>query len=85
MKKRIIIAVSALVLTTAAIVALCSFTSVSRNLAEMEAAPTCVDCQGDHCSGSVGCDCSGFKAITDGEVWQESYCKKCGHHKRYHK
>lgn len=40
---------------------------------------------GKHCNGSVGCDCSGFKAITNGKEWQKSYCKRCGHHKRNHR
>ena len=43
------------------------------------------DVQGKHCTGTVGCSCSGFRPITDGQVWQESYCKNCGHHKRFHK
>lgn len=39
---------------------------------------------GKHCRGTIGCGCSGFKAIDNGKVWQAAYCKKCGHHKRYH-
>ena len=41
--------------------------------------------QGKHCNGTVGCDCSGFSAITNGKEWQKSYCKRCGHHKRCHR
>lgn len=41
--------------------------------------------KGRHCTGSVGCDCPGFKPITTGEEWEKSYCKHCGHHKRCHK
>lgn len=41
--------------------------------------------RGKHCSGSVGCDCSGFSPITDGKEWQKSYCKKCGHARSCHK
>ena len=41
--------------------------------------------KGKHCTGTVGCDCSGFKPITDGDEWEKSYCKRCGHHKRCHK
>ena len=41
--------------------------------------------QGKHCTGSVGCSCSGFSPITNGEVWQQSYCKHCGHKKNCHK
>lgn len=40
---------------------------------------------GKHCNGSVGCDCRGFKPITDGAEWQKSYCDRCGHHKRNHR
>lgn len=41
--------------------------------------------KGKVCSGSVGCDCSGFKPITGGDVWEEDYCKKCSHSKGSHK
>lgn len=44
-----------------------------------------VSFKGKHCTGSVGCNCPGFKAKTDGDVWQTAYCKNCGHHKDYHK
>lgn len=40
--------------------------------------------RGKHCSGSVGCDCSGFDPITDGDEWQKAYCKHCGHKKSCH-
>lgn len=40
--------------------------------------------RGKHCSGSVGCDCSGFDPITDGFEWQKSYCKHCGHKRSCH-
>lgn len=46
---------------------------------------TQIDSEGKKCNGTVGCDCTGFKPKTDGDVWEEAYCKKCGHHKRYHK
>ena len=41
--------------------------------------------QGMHCNGTVGCDCSGFSAKTDGKEWEKGYCKKCGHKKSCHK
>lgn len=41
--------------------------------------------QGKHCSGTVGCDCTGFSPITNGKEWQKSYCKKCGHAKSCHR
>lgn len=41
--------------------------------------------KGTHCSGTVGCSCPGFEPITNGDVWQESYCKHCNHKKSSHK
>lgn len=38
--------------------------------------------QGKHCTGSVGCSCTGFSPITNEDVWQQSYCKHCGHKKK---
>ena len=46
---------------------------------------THVATQGTHCSGTVGCDCKGFSPITNGDVWQQAYCKHCGHKKSCHK
>ena len=44
-----------------------------------------VNFKGKACDGSVGCSCSGFAPITDGEEWQKEWCRKCPHHKRDHK
>lgn len=44
-----------------------------------------VSFRGKHCSGSVGCSCSGFAPITDGDVHDESTCKRCYHKKSVHK
>ena len=41
--------------------------------------------RGKHCTYTQGCDCSGFSPITSGEEWEKSYCRKCGHNKKYHK
>ena len=46
---------------------------------------THVATQGTHCSGTVGCNCPGFSPITNGDVWQQAYCKHCGHKKSCHK
>lgn len=46
---------------------------------------THVAVQGKHCTGSLGCSCTGFSPVTNGEVWQQSYCKHCGHKKSCHK
>lgn len=40
---------------------------------------------GKCCNGTVGCSCSGFLPKTDGEEWEKLFCKRCGHHKKYHK
>ncbi len=42
-------------------------------------------CEGTHCNGTVGCSCSGFDPITNGQVWQQAYCKHCGHKKSVHR
>lgn len=41
--------------------------------------------QGKHCTGTVGCGCTGFAPITNGEVWQQAYCKYCGHNRSCHR
>ena len=41
--------------------------------------------RGAHCRGTVGCDCSGFAPITNGNLWQREDCRKCSHKKMYHK
>lgn len=43
------------------------------------------DVMGAHCTYTVGCSCSGFTPKNSGDVWEKSYCKRCGHHKKYHK
>jgi hypothetical protein len=86
MKKKIMLAVASIFLSTITIVGLSSFTSQSENAIETETAVHAhVSCQGKHCTYTVGCDCSGFSPKTDGKEWEKSYCKRCGHHKRYHK
>lgn len=44
-----------------------------------------ISSQGKHCTYTVGCNCPGFSPITDGDVRHESICKRCRHHKSYHK
>lgn len=41
--------------------------------------------QGTHCSGTVGCGCTGFAPITNGDVWQQAYCRHCGHKRSVHR
>ena len=79
-------AVASVFLSTITVVALSSFTSKSSNTTESESTVhTHVSCQGKHCTYTVGCDCSGFSPKTNGKEWEKSYCKRCGHHKKYHK
>lgn len=40
---------------------------------------------GTHCNGTVGCGCPGFAPITNGDVWQQAYCRHCGHKRSVHK
>lgn len=78
--------VASIFLSTITIVGLSSFTSQSNNATEPESTVhTNVLCQGKHCTYTVGCDCSGFSPKTNGKEWEKSYCKHCGHHKKYHK
>lgn len=86
MRKKIMFAISAIVVTTITIVGLSSFTSQSEKATESKTTVhTHVSCQGKHCTYTVGCDCSGFSPKTNGKEWEKSYCKRCGHHKKYHK
>ena len=64
MKKKIAITFVTLAVTAAAILTLSSFTSHRELPSETH---THVSCQGKHCTGTVGCDCTGFSAITDGK------------------
>ncbi len=86
MRKKIMFAVTAIVVSATTIVGLSLFTSQRENATEVESTVhTHVSCQGKHCTYTVGCDCSGFSPKTDGKEWEKSYCKRCGHHKKYHK
>ncbi len=86
MRKKIMFAVTAIVVSATTVVGLSSFTSQRENATEVESTVlTHVSCQGKHCTYTVGCDCSGFSPKTDGKEWGKSYCKRCGHHKKYHK
>lgn len=44
-----------------------------------------VTVEGAHCRGTVGCGCPGFAPITNGKVWQQAYCRYCGHGRGLHK
>lgn len=68
------------------VIGLCSFTISKDSANEItDGFHTHVAVQGTHCNGTVGCSCSGFSPITNGEVWQQAYCKHCGHKKSDHK
>ncbi len=74
------------VVSVGTILGLSSFTSEGKSAAEFDSTVhTHVSCQGKHCTYTVGCDCSGFSPKTNGKEWEKSYCKRCGHHKKYHK
>lgn len=80
--KKIIGAVSALMVSAVVVVGLCSFTSKTEVKSDV---CTEVSCQGKHCNGTVGCDCPGFSPKTNGDEWEKAYCRHCGHHRRSHK
>ena len=86
MRKKIMLAVFSIFAAAITIVGLSSFTSHSEKTTEFETpVHTNVSCQCKHCTYTVGCDCSGFSPKTNGKEWEKSYCKRCGHHKKYHK
>ena len=80
--KKIICAVSVLMVSAVVVIGLCSFTSRTEVKSDV---CTEVSCQGKHCNGTVGCDCPGFSPIQHKEVWKQAYCKHCGHHRSSHK
>ena len=80
--KKIIGAVSALMVSAVVVVGLCSFTSKTEVKSDV---CTEVSCQGKHCNGTVGCDCPGFSPKTNGDEWEKAYCRHCGHHRSSHK
>lgn len=84
--KKIIVAFAVVTVCVISIVTLSSFTTNKNRVADiMCETHTHVAAQGKHCNYTVGCSCSGFAPKTNGDVWEEAYCKRCGHHKRYHK
>lgn len=84
MKTKHFFAVAAVAVVS--VIGLCSFTSLNNSHNEItEEFRTHVHAQGTHCYGIVGCDCRGFSPITNGDVWQQAYCKHCGHKKNFHK
>ncbi|MBQ7310497.1 MAG: hypothetical protein IJW88_03115 [Alistipes sp.] len=80
--KKIFIAISAAVVSMATIISLCSFTSSDECSTKV---CTEVSCEGKNCNGTVGCNCPGFAPIQNQEVWKQSYCKHCGHHRNSHR
>ena len=80
--KKIICAVSALMVSAVVVAGLCSFTSKTEVKSDV-----CTEdsCQGKHCNGTVGCDCPGFSPKTNGDEWEKAYCRHCGHHRSSHK
>lgn len=84
MKKNMFVVIAFTVSVTAC-VSLSSFTTSKHLNIDSSEIHTHASCQGKHCTYTVGCGCSGFSPITNGKVWEESYCKRCGHHKSYHK
>lgn len=86
MKKNIIVAFVVIAVSATAIMGLSSFTSKNSMGTDVVLADYAHEsCRGKHCTYTVGCSCSGFSPKTNGKEWEKSYCKRCGHHKKYHK
>ncbi len=83
MRNKIIVAVA---IGIASISCFCSYASKDTANGVMATETECnASSEGTHCSGSVGCSCSGFSPITNGKEWQKSYCRKCGHGRQCHR
>ena len=82
--KKILLSCSVIVVLVAAVSILASAKSVKSDELDNYTISTHASMEGTHCSGTVGCNCPGFAPITNGDVWQQSYCRHCGHHKRCH-
>lgn len=78
-----------LVVSIVTVVGLCSFDYQSRtensNYESTHKDCAHVHATGRRCNGTVGCGCPGFAPITNGKVWEQAYCKHCGHNRSYHK
>lgn len=86
MKKKMIMALGALVIIVVVIVGLYSFFVQTEDAETVnKSVPAHVDSQGKHCTYTVGCNCSGFSPKTSGDEWEKAYCRRCGHHKKYHR
>jgi len=86
MKKNIFVAFAVIAVSATTIMGLSSFTSKNRMDTDVVLADYAHEsCRGKHCTYTVGCSCSGFAPKTNGKEWEKSYCKRCGHHKKYHK
>ncbi len=84
--KKLVLSLAVVASSAAAVITLCSFASTaSTEAVTATEVHTHAASQGKHCSGSVGCDCSRFSPITNGDEWQKSYCKHCGHKKSCHR
>ena len=87
--KKIILTLTIVAVSVMTIVGLCSF--IGQNTNTTEKSVSIIDhehhshVEGKYCTATVGCDCRGFQPITDGKEYQKNYCKRCGHHKKYHK
>ena len=79
--KKIICAVSVLMVSAVVVIGMSSFTLQTK---VDSGACSDIPCQGKHCTYTVGCGCSGFLPKA-GDVWEEAHCRRCGHHKRYHR
>ena len=83
MKKKKTIITSLIVLALAVVGTIFAFKPGASSIAISET-DTQVNAEGKRCTYTVGCSCTGFKPITDGAEWEKAYCKRCGHHKKYH-
>ncbi|MCM1372983.1 MAG: hypothetical protein NC113_07835 [Bacteroides sp.] len=83
--KKVLVLVVVMSITAFALSSLVNASPLELSLEDDSEVAITVHSQGKYCSGTVGCNCSGFSPITNGEEWKKLYCRKCGHYKGYHK
>lgn len=81
MKKKILFGAAIIFATVS--VSLTSFAYAQKYQSQDE--DICLSCEGKHCTYTVGCDCSGFSPISGDDEYKKNYCRRCGHHKKYHR
>lgn len=63
----------------------CSSEKVEDKIPEIATSVQSVVSEGPRCNGTVGCNCPGFAPITNGNEWEKTICRYCGHSRSSHR